>query len=96
MVCDHLRQLDDELTAQGIDVIYRDRQPWSKNCRAWTRYACYLDLAAIRQRTRFADCVSDHVFEDHWQGHERGFVCDQYHDAIIGDSKADPSRPVIT
>jgi len=95
MVCEHLRQLDDELTARGVEVIYRDRQPWSKNCRAWTRYACVLDLASIRQRIHFASCVSDDVWEDHWTGYEQGFVCDECHDAVIGDTKPQPGRPVI-
>ena len=96
MVCEHLQQLDDELTARGYEVIYRDDKPWTKNCRAWTRYACYLDLAAIRARIQFADCVIDHVYDDHWQGHEQGFVCSQCHDAVIGDAKRYPDREVVT
>jgi hypothetical protein len=85
MVCEHLQALDDELTAAGIEVIYRDRQPWCLNCRAWTRYKCYLDLASIRTRLKLADCVVDWDFKDHWQGQERGFVCEEHHDAVIGN-----------
>jgi hypothetical protein len=96
MVCEHLEQLDRELTAAGVEVIYRDQQPWSKNCRAWTRYACFLDLAAIRARLKLADCVEDHVYRDPWQGEERGFVCREHNDAVIGDYSKLPDRPVIT
>ena len=95
MVCEHLKALDDELSAVGIDVIYRDRQPWTRNCRNWTRYACYLDLLGIRARLKLADCVVDHVFKDHWQGDERGFVCDVHHDAVIGDYDKQAGRPAI-
>jgi hypothetical protein len=96
MVCEHLRLLDDELAAAGIEVIYRDHQPWTRNCRAWTRYACYLDLAAIRSRLDFAPCVVDHEYRDIWQGEERGFVCTEHSDAIVGDYSSDPTRPVVT
>jgi hypothetical protein len=95
MVCEHLQALDEELTAAGIDVIYRDRQPWSRNCRAWTRYACYLDLAAIRERLQLADCVVDHLYNNPWMGEERGFDCNEHHDAIIGDYEQRSGRPVI-
>ena len=96
MVCDHLKPLDDELSAAGIGVVYRDLAPWSRNCRRWTRYACYLDLASIRARLRLADCIVDHVFKANWQGEERGFVCVEHHDAVIGDHDRRSDRPVIT
>lgn len=95
MVCEHLRQLDDELAASAIEVIYRNERPWTKNCRAWTRYACFLDLPSIRKRIQFSDCVSDHIYEDHWMGHEQGFVCEECNDAVIGDAIRDPERPVV-
>jgi hypothetical protein len=62
MVCQHLEELDEELSRRGIDLIYRDWQPWGQNCRNWTRYTCYLELSALRARLKLADCVVDHVF----------------------------------
>src|SRR4029453_9043470 len=61
----------------------------------WTRYACYLDLSSIRARLKLAECVVDHVFKDNWQGEERGFVCDEHDDAVIGDYERRPGRPAI-
>jgi hypothetical protein len=85
MVCEHLKALDETLTAAGVQVVYRDRQPWAKDCRNWTRYAVAFDIAAVRERFNFDDCVVDWEVDDHWQGSERGFVCNQHNDAIIGD-----------
>jgi hypothetical protein len=95
MVCEHLRVLDEELTRLGVEVIYRDEKPWSENCRCWTRFACYLDLASIRARLRLAECVTDWEFKDHWQGEERGFVCETCQDAVIGDYQKIPGRMVV-
>jgi hypothetical protein len=96
MVCEHLKALDDELTAAGIEVVYRDRQPWSKSCRNWTRYKCFLDLALLRDRFKLDDCVIDWEFKDHWQGNERGFVCSEHFDAIIGDYDRLPNSSVMS
>jgi hypothetical protein len=85
MVCEHLKTLDDALTAAGVAVVYRDQQPWSRNCRNWTRYAVSFDMTAVREQFGFSDCVVDWEIDDHWQGTERGFVCQEHNDAIIGD-----------
>ena len=85
MVCEHLKALDDALTAAGVQIVYRDQQPWTKNCRNWTRYACAFDMEAMRERFKFADFVVDWEIDDHWQGCERGFECNEHKDAIIGD-----------
>jgi hypothetical protein len=95
MVCQHLLQLDEELSRHGIEVIYRDWQPWGQNCRNWTRFACYLELSALRARLKLADCVVDHVFRGTFQGDERGFVCHEHWDAIIGDYERCSDRPVV-
>ena len=73
----------------------RDGQPWSKNCRNWTRYECWLDLAAIRRRLNFAACVEDHDYIDTHMGSERGFICVEHNDAVIGDHKHVASRPIV-
>lgn len=85
MVCEHLKPLDDALTAAGVHVVYRDKQPWTKNCRNWTRYVVAFDMAAVRERFKLDECDVDWEIDDHWSGTERGFVCNQHGDAIIGD-----------
>lgn len=95
MVCEHLRALDEELTAAGIPVDYRERQPRACHCRAWTRFSRYLDLNSIRARMNFPACVEEHEWNDIWTGNERGFVCTVHDDAVIGDYAIDPARPVI-
>ena len=49
MVCEHLRQLEDELIAAGVREKFRGRA-WSRNCREWVYFDCYLDRDSIRQR----------------------------------------------
>ncbi len=95
MLCEHLAALDRELSGAGLEVVYREQQVWSNNCRAWTRYACYLDLPSIRERLGLAACVVDHRNDDPRSGTERGFVCTEHHDAIMGDLEPRPGRPVV-
>ena len=85
MICEHLQVLDQELKKARIKIVYENAKPWSKNCRSWNRYDCYLDLKSIRARLKLADCVKDHIYKDNWNGEERGFVCDDCNDAIIGN-----------
>jgi hypothetical protein len=44
----------------------------------------------------FTDFVQDHVYGDPKAGQERGFVCDEHHDAIMGLYEPDPGKPRIT
>ena len=85
MVCKHLHQLERELIEQGIKETFRG-QAWSKNCREWVYFDCYLNLSAIRQRIAFDDCVIDHTHLGTHDGQESGFVCQVCHDAIMGVS----------
>jgi hypothetical protein len=57
--------------------------------------ACYLKLSALRARLKLADCVVDHVFKGTFQGDERGLVCHEHWDAIIGDYESCSDRPVV-
>ena len=95
MICEHLRAVDLELTKQGLEVIYKDTKPWSKQCRRWTRYACVLDLESLRRRLSIPDCVTDHLHDDIWTGNERGFYCEICHDAVIGDYDNRNGHPII-
>lgn len=83
MVCEHLAKLEQELLRRGIKEIHRG-QTWSKNCREWVYFECYLDLASLRARLAFEPCVMDHIHRGTHDGSEAGFVCSRCLDAIMG------------
>lgn len=93
-MCEHLQQLEAELLQRGIALTFRG-QAWSTNCREWAYFACYLDLASIRSRLQLPPCVVDHANTDPRSGTERGFVCEEHHDGIIGRLEPETGLPII-
>ena len=87
MVCEHLSALEQALVAGGVAVTFRG-QAWSNNCREWVYVDCFLDLPAIRRDFALAPCVQDHAHRGTHDGAERGLVCAQCHDAIVGSYEA--------
>jgi len=83
MVCEHLATLEGELTSNRVAITYRG-QAWSKDCREWVYFDVVLDTASLAKRFSFSPCVTVHVNDDPKSGQERGFVCNQCHDAVIG------------
>src|SRR5690606_8370750 len=83
MTCFHLRALEAELSAAGVAETYRGT-PWSMNCREWVYFDTVLDLASIAARMSFPPCVETHENLDPKSGTERGFVCTECHDAVMG------------
>src|SRR6516164_7825197 len=83
MVCEHLAALEKALAASGIEEIFRGT-PWSRNCREWVYYRCWLDRESLRQRFSFAPCVVNHAHRGTHDGQEAGFVCTACHDAVMG------------
>ena len=55
------------------------------NCREWVYFDCFIDNAAVRSRFPLPDCVQDHAHRGTHDGQERGFVCRQCHDGIMGN-----------
>jgi hypothetical protein len=94
MICEHLQQLERELKNAGIKETFRG-QAWSHNCREWAYFDCHLDLHSIRQRIKFAECVIDHENADPHSGTERGLVCAEHYDAIIGSLDEIEGKPVF-
>lgn len=94
MICEHLRALETELLAAGIEETYRG-QPWSRNCREWVYYHCVLDRAALRARLSFDACVVDHEHLGTHDGTEAGFVCERCHDAVMGRHPKHRVEPVF-
>ena len=82
-MCEHLQQLENELTGRGISITCRG-QPWSENCREWVYFDCVLDLQLLREQFKLDECVTDHTNNDPRSGLERGFYCELCHDAIMG------------
>jgi hypothetical protein len=94
-MCEHLAQLEQVLLDRGIPVTFRG-QPWTTNCREWVYFDCYLDLELIRRRLRLAPCVHDHINLDTKSGEERGFVCTEHHDAVMGVPHPSDRCPIVT
>ena len=94
MTCEHLRPIEQAIVAAGIRETYRGR-PWSLNCREWVYFDCFLDTAAVRSRLALPDCIQDHAHRGTHDGQERGFVCMQCHDAIMGNYEAVPEAVVF-
>lgn len=94
MICEHLRSLEHALVARGIRETFRG-QPWSQNCREWVYFDCFIDTAAVRTTLALAECVQDHVHRGTHDGQERGFVCSQCHDGILGSYEARPGSIVF-
>lgn len=91
MTCEHLKALEQAIIGRGIRETFRGAA-WSKDCREWVYFDCYLDITAIRIRFAFSDCVEDHAHRGTHDGQERGLVCSLCHDAIMG--RYEPSRDV--
>ena len=83
MVCEHLRQIEEELVAAGMQETYRG-QAWSENCREFVYFDCVLDLQSIRKRIELAECVIDEEYLGTHMGSESGFYCKQCKDGVMG------------
>lgn len=83
MLCHCLAPLEQELVAADVVETYRG-QAWSKNCREWAYFDVVLDTDALTARFSFPPCVAVHENTDPKSGFERGFVCSEHHDAIMG------------
>jgi hypothetical protein len=95
MLCHHLRSLEAEIVARGIHESYRGRA-WMNHCREWVYFDCYLDAAALRNRLGLADCVQEHINHDPRSGQERGFVCIEHEDGIMGLYSPRDDKPIVT
>jgi hypothetical protein len=83
MTCQHLRALEAELVAAGVKETYRGAS-WTTNCREWVYFDVILDTSALISRMCFPPCVKVHENLDPKSGTERGFVCTECDNAIMG------------
>ena len=94
MICEHLSPVEAALIAQGVRETFRGK-PWSLKCREWVYYDCYLDLDVVRQHFTLPGCVIDHIHRGTHDGQERGLVCSECDDAIVGAYEPVPGMVVF-
>jgi len=95
MTCEHLRDLEETMSAAGLRETFRG-SAWSANCREWVYFDCFIDVGAVRWRHKLADCVHDHAHRGTHDGQERGFVCTECNDALIGSYEPVAGRPIFS
>jgi len=83
MTCEHLLELEQAIIQAGFKETFRGRV-WTRNCREWVYFDCYLPLDTIPQKFSLAPCVQVHQHRGTHDGQEAGFVCQEHHDAIMG------------
>ena len=83
MLCEHLASLEHEMLQNGVEILSRGR-PWSKNCREWIYVDLVLDTDALIKRFNLNPKVEVHENTDPRSGLERGLVCSDCHDGIVG------------
>jgi hypothetical protein len=91
-LCTHLRPVEDALTQAGAKELSRG-QAWSKNCREWVYVDRFLDTGAILTEFQLPPCVEAYVHRGTHDGSERGIVCTEHQDAIMGPVDPSPDRP---
>jgi hypothetical protein len=94
MICEHLAPIERALAAELVPVTFRG-QAWSQACREWVYVDCFLDLPAIRARFALAACVRDHAHRGTHDGQERGLVCGECQDAVMGHYEAIAGRRIF-
>jgi hypothetical protein len=94
MTCEHLKPLEQALLAKGIHESFRGKA-WSENCREWVYFECFIDTAAVQRSFAFSACVTEYSHRGTHDGQERGFVCSQCHDAIMGYYEPYADHPVF-
>jgi len=83
MTCEHLRPLEQAIIASGARETFSGRA-WSLNCREWVYFDCYIDADRVSRAFHLPSSVSIHFHRGTHDGQERGFVCSDCHDAIMG------------
>lgn len=83
MICEHLRPLEEAIVKAGIGENYRGK-PWGDHCREWVYFNCFINTEAVASNFPLAACVKIHAHRGTHDGSERGFVCSQCHDGVIG------------
>lgn len=82
-MCEHLIDLENEIKSKNIKETYRG-QVWTKNCREWVYFDCYLNIESLRIKFNFPGFIKHHENNDNKSGLEEGFYCELCKDAIMG------------
>jgi hypothetical protein len=93
-LCAHLLPVEAALKLAGAKELSRG-QAWSKNCREWVYVDLHLDTAAILKEFELPAVIEEHVHRGTHDGSERGIICTEHQDAIMGPVDPVPGRPTF-
>ncbi|HWE95551.1 MAG TPA: hypothetical protein VG269_16420 [Tepidisphaeraceae bacterium] len=82
-ICEHLRPLLQYLLNQGAKITFAG-QAWAHDCRVWVYFDGVLECEALHKRLSLPATVIIHDHRGTHAGAERGLVCQEHHDALIG------------
>lgn len=83
MICRHLKPIEDIIREKNVTEMYRG-QPWSKNCREWVYYDCYIDTVLLSKRLDLKAYVVAYEHIGTNDGQKSGFYCTSQKDGIMG------------
>jgi hypothetical protein len=82
-VCEHLRPVAEYLVNRGAKVTYAG-PAWSRNCRVWLYFDIVLDCEGLVKQFALPATITIHDHRGTHDGAERGLVCAECHDAVMG------------
>lgn len=95
-MCEHLLPIEKTIREKGVKELFRG-EVWSKNCREWIYFDCYLDCEKLQARFSLPDFIQHHTNDDPRSGTEEGLACSKCHDALIGyHRRLNPGKDVPT
>jgi hypothetical protein len=82
-ICAHLAPVQRALMADGANIQYCG-QPWSSNCHIWVYFDRVLDCEGLMIAHALHAWVEIHDHRGTHDGSERGLVCREHHDGLMG------------
>jgi hypothetical protein len=82
-VCEHLLPVQQALMADGAKIQYCG-QPWSSNCHIWVYFDRALNCEGLIIAHALPECVQIHDHRGTHDGSERGLVCTEHQDGLMG------------
>jgi hypothetical protein len=82
-ICEHLAPVQQALVADGAKIQYCG-QPWSANCHVWVYFDRVLDCEGLMIAHALPGCVGVHDHSGTHDGSERGLVCNEHMDGLMG------------
>ena len=86
-LCAHLEPVLRVVMATGARIQYCG-QAWSANCHIWVYFDTVLDCENLQTIHNLPGCVEIHDHRGTHDGAERGLVCREHHDGLMGTHPA--------